>query len=173
MKLDTGENLGGYEARAMASDARLELSFETNVPGIHADWLIESGNGDSVTGWDGNTLTKNNNHIHQSDSSGSVNATFCVPDASEPLGCKIDAEWLIWLFLHDSNGNTRITNITVFTNDTAADYENPIAEITIVEDTVFEQLVESAGSVQSPTRDRIDTDGDGELDYFVYIDSHK
>ena len=173
MPLDTQENLGAYQARPISSGASLEFSFETNVPGIHADWLIESANGDTVTGWDGNSLSEENNHLHQLDSSGSVNATFCVPDASEPLGCKMDAEWLVWLFLHDSYGNTRITNISVFTNDSMADFENPIAEITVIEDSVFQQFVEFAGSVQSPTRDRIDTDGDGELDSFVYIDSPK
>ena len=91
------------------------------MPGIHADWLIESADGEAVTGWDGQPLGSENNHVHSSDSSQPATAIFCVPDENAELGCKIDAEWRIWLFLHDSYGNTRITNISVYTNDINAD----------------------------------------------------
>ena len=108
---------GAYARTAIKSSAELDFGFETDVTGIHADWLIESANGEAVTGWDGQALGSDNNHVHRPDSTEPVTATFCVPDENAELGCKIDAEWRIWLFLHDSNGNTRITNISVYTND--------------------------------------------------------
>ena len=47
---------GAYARKAIKSSAELQFGFETDVPGIHADWLIESVNGDAVTGWDGQPL---------------------------------------------------------------------------------------------------------------------
>ncbi|MEC8874036.1 MAG: hypothetical protein VX502_01445, partial [Candidatus Thermoplasmatota archaeon] len=131
-----------YKDLAMASWSDLEFSFETNVEGLYADWAIESADGQTVTGWDGETLGENNWHVHQEDQSGSVNATFCMPDESTVLGCKIDAKWRIWLYLHDAAGHTRISNITVYTNDIASDTIPPVAQIDIVEDEVSLELLE-------------------------------
>ena len=131
-----------YEDLAMASWADLEFSFETNVEGLYADWAIESADGQTVTGWDGQTLGENNWHVHQEDQNGSVNATFCMPDESAVLGCKIDAKWRIWLYLHDAAGHTRIANITVFTNDIASDTIPPVAQIDVIEDNVSLELLE-------------------------------
>ena len=156
-----------YGALPIASNATLDLGFQTNVPGVHADWVIESANGEPVTGWDGLTLNDDNRHIRQTDSSGSVSGTFCVQDENAPLNCKIDAEWRVWLYLHDSAGNTRITNITLFTNDSAADSVNPIADIAIVEDETFQNLVEFVGYQPSPTPNK-DENGN-----FIMINSSK
>ena len=142
---------GAYARKAIKSSAELEFGFETDVPGIHADWLIESADGETVTGWDGQPLGSENNHIHSPNSSQPAIATFCVPDENAELGCKIDAEWRIWMFLHDSYGNTRITNISVYTNDINADSTPPEAHIEIVEDSSFIDFVEFVGYQQTPT----------------------
>ena len=142
---------GAYARKAIKSSAELQFGFETDVPGIHADWLIESADGEVVTGWDGQPLGSENNHVHSSNSSQPATAIFCVPDENAELGCKIDAEWRIWLFLHDSYGNTRITNISVYTNDINADSTPPEAHIEIVEDSSFTDFVEFVGYQQTPT----------------------
>ena len=142
---------GAYARKAIKSSAELQFGFETDVPGIHADWLIESADGEAVTGWDGQPLGSENNHVHSPDSSQPATAIFCVPDENAELGCKIDAEWRIWLFLHDSYGNTRITNISVYTNDINADSTPPEAHIEIVEDSSFADFVEFVGYQQTPT----------------------
>ena len=113
--------------------------------------MIESADGEAVTGWDGQPLGSENNHVHSSDSSQPATAIFCVPDENAELGCRIDAEWRIWLFLHDSYGNTRITNISVYTNDINADSTPPEAHIDIVEDSSFTDFVEFVGYQQTPT----------------------
>ena len=142
---------GAYARKAIKSSAELQFGFETDVPGIHADWLIESADGEAVTGWDGQPLGSENNHVHSPDSSQPATAIFCVPDENAELGCKIDAEWRIWLFLHDSYGNTRITNISVYTNDINADSTPPEAHIEIVEDSSFADFVDFVGYQQTPT----------------------
>ncbi len=158
---------GAYERTPIKSSAELDFGFLTEATGIHADWLIESANGEDVTGWDGQSLDADNNHVHRPDSSEPVTATFCVPDENAELGCKIDAEWRIWLFLHDSNGNTRITNISVYTNDVNADSTPPIAHIEILEDSAFMEYVEFVGYQQTPTGDQ-DEDGN-----WIMVDSPK
>ena len=158
---------GAYARKAIKSSAELDFGFQTDVPGIHADWLIESANNGTVTGWDGQTLGDDNNHVHLNDSSETVTATFCVPDENEEMGCKIDAEWRIWLFLHDSYGNTRITNISVYTNDINADSTPPEAHIEILENSVFTEFVDFVGYQQTPTGKQ-DADGN-----WVMIDSPK
>ena len=55
---------GAYARKAIKSSAELQFGFETDVPGIHADWLIESADGEAVTGWDGQPLGSENNHVH-------------------------------------------------------------------------------------------------------------
>lgn len=158
---------GAYARKAIKSSAELDFGFQTDVDGIHADWLIESANGETVTGWDGQVLGEDNKHVHLNDSSETVSASFCVPDENADLGCKIDAEWRIWLFLHDASGNTRITNITVYTNDINADSTPPEAEIDIVENLAFTEFVEFVGYQQTPTGKQ-DDDGN-----WIMIDSPK
>ena len=158
---------GAYERTPIKSSAELDFGFETDVDGIHADWLIESANGEAVTGWDGQALGSDNDHAHSANSTDPVTATFCVPDENADLGCKIDAEWRIWLFLHDSNGNTRITNISVYTNDINADSTPPEAHIEIVEDPAYTEFVEFVGYQQTPTGDK-DADGN-----WIMVDSPK
>jgi len=156
-----------YQRTAIQSNAALEFGFESNIEGLVADWVIESPNNETVTGWDGQTLGEDNWHVHQNDSSGSVSTTFCIPDASAELGCKIDAEWRIWLFLHDSAGHTRLTNVSVYTNDIASDITPPVAQIDILEDETYQEFVEFIGYQQTPTGKQ-DSDGN-----WIMIDSPK
>ncbi len=160
-------SIEAYTRTPIKSSAELDFGFETNVDGIHADWLIESANDGAVTGWDGQPLGEENKHAHRPNSTEPVTATFCVSDENAELGCKINAEWRIWLFLHDSNGNTRITNISVYTNDVFADSTPPVAHIEIIEDSVFSEFVEFVGYQQTPTGDQ-DADGN-----WIMVDSPK
>ena len=164
--IDT-QMLGAYARTPIKSSAELDFGFLTEATGIHADWLIESANGEAVTGWDGQALGSDNSHMHRPNSTDPVTATFCVPDENAELGCKIDAEWRIWLFLHDSHGNTRITNISVYTNDVNADSTPPVAHIEILEDSAFAEFAEFVGYQQTPTGDQ-DADGN-----WIMVDSPK
>ena len=158
---------GAYQRTAIKSGATLEFSFESDVTGLVADWVIESSDGSTITGWDGETLGDENRHVSQEDPSEPVSSTFCVTDESAELGCKIDAEWRIWLFLHDSEGHTRITNISIYTNDINADNTPPIAHVEIIQDSVFQELVEFVGYQQTPTG-KLDEEGN-----WIMIDSPK
>jgi hypothetical protein len=158
---------GAYQRTAIKSGATLEFSFESDVTGLVADWVIESSDGTTITGWDGEALGDENRHVSQDDPSSPVSSTFCVTDESAELGCKIDAEWRIWLFLHDSAGHTRITNISIYTNDINADNTPPIAHVEIIEDSVFQELVEFVGYQQTPTG-KLDDEGN-----WIMIDSPK
>ena len=158
---------GAYQRTAIKSGATLEFSFESDVPGLIADWVIESADGGTVTGWDGESLGDGNRHVSQVDPSTPVSGTFCVSDESAELGCKIDADWRIWLYLHDSEGHTRITNISIYTNDINADSTPPVAHVEIIQDSVFQELVEFVGYQQTPTG-KVDDDGN-----WIMIDSPK
>jgi hypothetical protein len=157
-----------YQRIAIESGASLQFDFETNVDGIFADWTIESANNETVTGWNGEALGDDNWHMHQVDAMNPVNATtFCVQDDSADLGCKIDAEWRIWLYLHDAAGHTRITNVSIYTNDIAADSSAPVAHIGIVQDDISTEFLEFVGYQPTPTGEQ-DSDGN-----WIMIDSPK
>ena len=71
------------------------------------------------------------------------------------------------MFLHDSEGHTRITNISIYTNDINADNTPPIAHVEIIQDSVFQELVEFVGYQQTPTG-KLDEEGN-----WIMIDSPK
>ena len=75
---------GAYARKAIKSSAELQFGFETDVPGIHADWLIESADGGAVTGWDGQPLGSENNHMHSSNSSQPATAIFSASQTRMP-----------------------------------------------------------------------------------------
>ena len=58
---------GAYARKAIKSNSTLEFGFQTVASGIHADWTIESADGEPVTGWDGQALGEENWHLHQQD----------------------------------------------------------------------------------------------------------
>ncbi len=128
---------GNYVTTAIRSNSDLEFSFSTEVDGVYADWTLESGNNDSVTDWNGDILdTGILSSIHQENMTDPVNATFCVADANSETGCKIDAQWILKLYLHDEFGHTRLTQIMLYTNDVDADDSRPIANASIIRDSV-------------------------------------
>ena len=132
---------------------------------ISANWVIESVDDSIITGWDGETLGEDNWYVYQQSNTVPVNATFCIEDTSADLGCKIDAEWRIWLYLSDSQGHTRITNISVFTNDVRADNNPPSSIFEIVNDDTNSDLIELIGTQPTPS------DYDEELQEFIMVDS--
>jgi len=124
---------GAYRVKYIKSNAELEFSYVSEVGGLIADWTLESGNNDSVTGWDGSILDSGIiSHSSQVSPSIPTLGTFCAGDSTAP--CRIGAEWDIVLYLHDDEGHTRITYVTLITNDTLADDFYPDAQATIVYD---------------------------------------
>ena len=157
-----------YERTAIKSNATLQFNFEIDselAPIISANWVIESVDGSVITGWDGEPLGDDNWHIYQPSNSVPVTATFCIEDISADLGCKIDAEWRIWLYLSDSEGHTRITNISVYTNDVKADNDPPSSTFEILNDATTSELIELIGTQPTPVA------YDDELDEFIMTDS--
>ena len=157
---------GNYVTTAIRSNSELEFSFTTNVGGIFADWTLESGNNDSVTGWDGDILDAGKlSSIHQEVKETPVNATLCVSDANSESGCKIDAQWVLKLYLHDEYGHTRLTQITLYTNDVDADNSRPIANASIIRDEIV-----TAGNLEFSETKRvpigIDSSGDPVYAYY-------
>ena len=132
--VDINPTTGAYRDKYIKSNADLEFTYTSVVEGLIADWDLESGNNDSVTGWDGAVLDAGLvSHTNQINPSIPTMGSFCaVGDDDEP--CRIGAEWLLTLYLHDDAGHTRITYIRLITNDTLADDFYPISAATIVHD---------------------------------------
>ena len=132
--VDINPTTGAYRDKYIKSNADLEFTYTSVVEGLIADWDLESGNNDSVTGWDGAVLDAGLvSHTNQLNPSIPTMGSFCaVGDDDEP--CRIGAEWVLTLYLHDDAGHTRITYIRLITNDTLADDFYPISAATIVHD---------------------------------------
>ena len=133
-EVDINPTTGAYRDKYIKSNADLEFTYTSEVEGLIADWDLESGNNDSVTGWDGAVLDAGLvSHSNQVSPSIPTMGSFCaVGEDNEP--CRIGAEWLLTLYLHDDAGHTRITYIRLITNDTLADDFYPISAATIVHD---------------------------------------
>ena len=132
--VDINPTTEAYRDKYIKSNADLEFTYTSEVEGLIADWDLESGNNDSVTGWDGAVLDAGLvSHSNQVSPSIPTMGSFCaVGEDNEP--CRIGAEWLLTLYLHDDAGHTRITYIRLITNDTLADDFYPISAATIVHD---------------------------------------
>jgi len=132
--VDIDPTTGAYRDKYIKSNADLDFTYVSKVEGLIADWDLESGNNDSVTGWDGAVLDAGLvSHTNQLTPSIPTQGSFCaVGEDNEP--CRIGAEWLLTLYLHDDAGHTRITYIRLITNDTLADDFYPISAATIVHD---------------------------------------
>jgi len=132
--VDINPTTGAYRDKYIKSNADLDFTYVSKVEGLIADWDLESGNNDSVTGWDGAVLDAGLvSHTNQLSPSIPTQGSFCaVSEDDEP--CRIGAEWLLTLYLHDDAGHTRITYIRLITNDTLADDFYPISAATIVHD---------------------------------------
>jgi len=132
--VDINPTTGAYRDKYIKSNADLDFTYVSKVEGLIADWDLESGNNDSVTGWDGAVLDAGLvSHTNQLSPSIPTQGSFCaVSEDDEP--CRIGAEWLLTLYLHDDAGHTRITYIRLITNDTLADDFYPISAATILHD---------------------------------------
>ena len=131
-----------YPIRYMKSNADLEFGFTTNAVGLDADWEIRSVAGTTATNWDGNPL-QDGQFDHRSDDTHT--ATFCVLDAQSDSGCKQGAQWVVTLFLHNSDGHTRVAHITLETNDNKADEFNPMPEYSIIDRLEYRGQIEPNG----------------------------
>ena len=138
---------GAYATMYIKSNSDLDFSYVTSVEGVFADWTLESGNNDSVTGWDGSIIDSGEySHTQQLSPSIPTLGSFCVGDTTSNTGCRIGAEWMLVLYLHDDEGHTRITYIRMVTDDTLADEFRPIASASMIENTVTDTYVELDGT---------------------------
>ena len=138
---------GAYATKYIKSNSDLDFSFITTVDGIVADWTLQSGNNDSVTGWDGMVIDAGDySHTQQIDPSIPTLGSFCVGDSTTEQGCRIGAEWLLTLYLHDDAGHTRMTYIRLVTDDTLADEYRPMAEAVMVDDATSSEYVTQDGT---------------------------
>ena len=138
---------GAYATKYIKSNSDLDFNFVTTVDGIVADWTLESGNNDSVTGWDGMVIDAGEySHTQQIDPSIPTLGSFCVGDSTSDTNCRIGAEWLLTLYLHDEDGHTRMTYIRLVTDDTLADEFRPMADAVMVEDATSSEYVTLDGT---------------------------
>ena len=138
---------GAYATMYIKSNSDLDFSYVTSVEGVFADWTLESGNNDSVTGWDGSIIDAGEySHTQQLSPSIPTLGSFCVGDTTSNTGCRIGAEWMLILYLHDDEGHTRITYIRMVTDDTLADEFRPIASASMIENTVTDTYVTLDGT---------------------------
>ena len=143
--VDINPTSAAYRDKYIKSNADLEFNYVSTIPGLIADWDLESGNNDSVTGWDGEVLDAGLvSHTNQINPSIPTMGSFCAAGVDEP--CRIGAEWILTLYLHDEAGHTRITYIRLITNDTLADDFYPISSATIVHDTTTSEFITPAGT---------------------------
>ena len=138
---------GAYTTKYIKSNSDLDFNFVTTVGGIVADWTLESGNNDSVTGWDGMVIDAGEySHTQQLDPSIPTLGSFCVGDSTSDTNCRIGAEWLLTLYLHDDDGHTRMTYIRLVTDDTLADEFRPLADAIMVDDATSSEYVTLDGT---------------------------
>ena len=143
---------GAYATMYIKSNSELDFSFLTSdstlADSITADWTLQSTDmNESVTGWAGEIIDFGEiSHIRQNSASIPALGSFCVGDSSSTTGCRIGAEWLLTLYLHDDEGHTRITYIHLVTDDTLADEYRPNADLQLVENSVTDEYVSLEGS---------------------------
>ena len=76
--------------------------------------------------------------------------TFCLIDTNpQGTGCIQDASWDVTLYLHDAHGHTRITHMTLTTNDIIADESDPIANVSVEEHALYPDSLEDHGTKES------------------------
>tara|TARA_B100002051_G_scaffold258643_1_gene277251 strand:- start:31 stop:1671 length:1641 start_codon:yes stop_codon:yes gene_type:complete len=138
---------GAYSTMYIKSNSDLSFDYVTNVPGVVADWTLSSGNNDSVTGWDGAIIDAGEiSHTQQSAPEIPTLGSFCVANTSSNTGCRIGAEWLLTLYLHDEEGHTRITYIRLVTDDTLADEFRPMASASIISNPSTSEYISMDGT---------------------------
>lgn len=143
---------GAYATMYIKSNSDLDFSFLTADasigPGITADWTLEATDmNETVTGWQGELIDYGEiSHIRQTSPSIPTLGSFCVGDSSSNTGCRIGAEWLLTLYLHDDEGHTRITYINLVTDDTLADEFRPTADLQLVENDITDEYLTQDGT---------------------------
>ena len=144
-KLDFDSLTGNYMSNSqckchyMKSNAELNISFNTEISGLDADWQIRSGDSNPVSTsiadmssgtavWTNRSLDPGKSQHIEEDS---FTGRFCVNDVISPTNCRIDAHWELTLFVHDSDGHMRKVGIHLKTNDVQADEHKPVAAFTV------------------------------------------
>ena len=136
-----------YNTVYIKSNSELQFSYVSDATDLIADWTLEPGGEDAVTGWNSEIVDPGEfSHVSQSSAEIPTLGSFCVESTLSSTGCFIGAEWLLTLYLHDAEGHTRMTYVRLITNDTLADESDPTASIKLVEDSLTEEYVEDDGT---------------------------
>jgi hypothetical protein len=131
-----------YDTLYMKSDAELEFSFTSDLAGLDADWELRPAEGTTATNWDGNPLQDGESDHEEDDTH---TAQFCVLDAQSSTLCKQEAQWWVTLYLHDSDGHTRMANIMLETNDALADEFSPMPSFSIIDRLEYRGQIDAHG----------------------------
>ena len=127
----------------LKSGSVVDFGFTSTLTGLNADWEIRG-----ATDWDRNQFPPNTEFAHRADDSHQV--TFCLIDTNpDGTGCIQDATWDVTLYIHDAEGHTRITHITLQTNDILADESDPIANVTVSEHPLYPESLDDHGTKES------------------------
>ena len=136
-----------YNTVYIKSNSELQFSYVSDASGLIADWTLEPGGEDAVTGWNSEIVDPGEfSHVSQSSAEIPTLGSFCVESTLSSTGCFIGAEWLLTLYLHDAEGHTRMTYVRLITNDTLADESDPTASMKLVEDSLTDEYVEDDGT---------------------------
>ena len=122
----------------MKSSATLDFDFNTELEGLEVDWELSSGDGNPVSTsienqaapgtWTNRTLDSDKKtHI----GGDSFTGRFCVSDVISSTNCRIDAHWILTIFVHDAGGHMRKASVHLITNDVKADEFSPSATYTV------------------------------------------
>ena len=136
-----------YNTVYIKSNSQLQFSYVSEQSDLIADWTLEPGGEDSVTGWDSEIVDPGEySWVSQTSADLPTLGSFCVEDTLSSTGCFLGAEWLLTLYLHDAEGHTRMTYVRLITNDTLADESDPTASISMVQDSLTDEFVTTDGT---------------------------
>ncbi len=134
---DLDPSTGGYAYTYMKSNAEVTFGFTSSTSEtLETDWVL-----DGPTDWSGASMASGTSHTDVA----SPTTTFCKIDLSSATNCLQGATWNVKLFLHDSEGHSRVLSATVMTDDTRADAYSPNVSVEIEMREAYAERIESQG----------------------------
>jgi len=121
----------------MKSNAEVTFGFTSSTSEtLETDWVL-----DGPTDWSGASMASGTSHTDVA----SPTTTFCKIDLSSATNCLQGATWNVKLFLHDSEGHSRVLSATVMTDDTRADAYSPNVSVEIEMREAYAERIEGQG----------------------------
>ena len=134
---DVDPSTGGYAYTYMKSNAEVTFGYTTSSSDtLETDWVLSG-----PTDWSGASMASGTSHTDVM----SPTTTFCKVDLSSATNCLQGATWDVKLYLHDSEGHSRVLTATLMTDDTRADAFEPNASVEIEMRESYAERIESQG----------------------------